>query len=589
MSWFKKILGLEGDAEVRVDRYIDCVKSLSSIDERARELAAAFQMRKSMVDDIASLSVDEQKSRVDKFGEFMKEHKKEVQSLLKEKMKVEKSMDDIKSAPDVHDACVAVDKYFRNKALYKSGAVSSYVFDAMIRKAKGSPVQFSDVLVFDPEGKLLILHRRQEGKKGENERGEWCLPGGHVDPGECHKEAAERELLEETGLRVHVDEVPAMKYETADSDIHYFRCYLPEDMEVVVDSTEHDGVAWVDYHNGGLDEYDFIYDLKDNLKKILGVAPLASSSNQTIEVLAKALKAGVISPEMFSEAVEKAKNKTHFSKEERKDLADKGEAMPDGKYPIRNKQDLHDAIKLVGASTTPEAEVKAWIRKRAKELDLESELPESWDEEKKSMGVAQTEPLIPESLEGTPKKDIEKAVRGFAVEVRFDDMEDADVFKAFIDDLREAGRLRFTEVEMKDPIEVEVEEEQPGPGNELKEVFRDYLCFIEGLKTCAKNLHWSETDNSKHVYMDDLMKEINDFEDKIAEAGQSTFGRFGEGEIEGRPVEISDPASLVDILYIRTNALRLELDGKPEYRGEVSWIDDFLGNLKQARYRLQMN
>lgn len=57
--------------------------------------------------------------------------------------------------------------------------------------------------------------------------------------------------------------------------------------------------------------------------------------------------------------------------------------MPNGKYPIRNSQDLKDAIRLVGASDMPESEVKAWIRKRAKELGLEKELPESWDEVEK--------------------------------------------------------------------------------------------------------------------------------------------------------------------------------------------------------------
>jgi hypothetical protein len=57
--------------------------------------------------------------------------------------------------------------------------------------------------------------------------------------------------------------------------------------------------------------------------------------------------------------------------------------MPNGKYPIRNEQDLHDAIRLVGASSMPEAEVKAWIRKRAKALGLESKLPESWSKDGK--------------------------------------------------------------------------------------------------------------------------------------------------------------------------------------------------------------
>lgn len=37
-----------------------------------------------------------------------------------------------------------------------------------------------------------------------NERGEWDLPGGRPDPGEDHRAALVREVLEETGLAVEV-------------------------------------------------------------------------------------------------------------------------------------------------------------------------------------------------------------------------------------------------------------------------------------------------------------------------------------------------------------------------------------------------
>jgi len=70
-------------------------------------------------------------------------------------------------------------------------------------------------------------------------------------------------------------------------------------------------------------------------------------------------------------------NKTDFPTKERKSLSEKGEAMPDGSFPIRNSQDLKDAIKSTGLAKSPD-KAKTWIKKRAKELDLEDLIPEDW-------------------------------------------------------------------------------------------------------------------------------------------------------------------------------------------------------------------
>lgn len=66
-----------------------------------------------------------------------------------------------------------------------------------------------------------------------------------------------------------------------------------------------------------------------------------------------------------------------FKQKERKDAADKGQAMPDGSFPIKNAADLKNAIKAVGRAKNPAA-AKAHIRRRAKALGLEDLLPEGW-------------------------------------------------------------------------------------------------------------------------------------------------------------------------------------------------------------------
>lgn len=70
-------------------------------------------------------------------------------------------------------------------------------------------------------------------------------------------------------------------------------------------------------------------------------------------------------------------NKHDFSAAERRRLTEKGEAMPDGAFPIRNRQDLQDAVHAIGRAKN-RAAAKRWISKRAGELDATDALPEDW-------------------------------------------------------------------------------------------------------------------------------------------------------------------------------------------------------------------
>ena len=51
--------------------------------------------------------------------------------------------------------------------------------------------------IFDEKREKVLLTKRADN-------GRWCLPGGHMESGESAAEACEREVLEETGLKVRV-------------------------------------------------------------------------------------------------------------------------------------------------------------------------------------------------------------------------------------------------------------------------------------------------------------------------------------------------------------------------------------------------
>jgi 8-oxo-dGTP diphosphatase len=58
-----------------------------------------------------------------------------------------------------------------------------------------TPLLTADCVVFDREGRLLLIRRKNPPFKGKH-----ALPGGFVDIGETIEQAALRELKEETGI-----------------------------------------------------------------------------------------------------------------------------------------------------------------------------------------------------------------------------------------------------------------------------------------------------------------------------------------------------------------------------------------------------
>lgn len=68
-----------------------------------------------------------------------------------------------------------------------------------------------------------------------------------------------------------------------------------------------------------------------------------------------------------------------ISAEARERLAKEGKALPDGSYPIRNVEDLKNAIRAYGRSRPGDrAKVRRHIMKRARQLKQGDLIPEEW-------------------------------------------------------------------------------------------------------------------------------------------------------------------------------------------------------------------
>lgn len=90
-----------------------------------------------------------------------------------------------------------------------------------------------------------------------------------------------------------------------------------------------------------------------------------------------------------------------YSREQRESMAESGEAMPDGSFPIADEADLSNAIQAHGRAKDIDA-AKAHIMKRAEELGLEDMIPEEWSS-------SNTGEMPPE--EETEKSEVSKLLR----------------------------------------------------------------------------------------------------------------------------------------------------------------------------------
>lgn len=96
-------------------------------------------------------------------------------------------------------------------------------------------------VITDAEGRVLIGKRPADKRHG----GLWEFPGGKVHDGESLAQAAERELLEELGVRL-ADAADAPDFTRADPGSHFRIIFLQVTIIGDPRALEHEELAWFD-------------------------------------------------------------------------------------------------------------------------------------------------------------------------------------------------------------------------------------------------------------------------------------------------------------------------------------------------------
>ena len=252
-----ELLGVKSESQ-KIDLYKSLKRELAESYAFGEELAERYQTQKSIIDEISHNGAsDEARSRaMEKYDNFLKEHQKEVAKAVSNHNRIMKSIERLRKDERVGQACRDIDFLDSMEQKYRAGEIKKSLFFDILKAKTGEPTKYADVIVQDPEGRILILWRCEDYVP----TGYCCIPGGHVDPGEDFKTAALRELMEETNIVPTKDDIleDYGEYKTKDAHIHYFCLRCKNHPVVSAQALEHCAYEWVDY--GELPVKPFIYD-----------------------------------------------------------------------------------------------------------------------------------------------------------------------------------------------------------------------------------------------------------------------------------------------------------------------------------------
>lgn len=115
-------------------------------------------------------------------------------------------------------------------------------------------------------------------------------------------------------------------------------------------------------------------------------------------------------------------------------------------------------------------------------------------------------------------------------------------------------------------------------------LFINYINKLEGFKTKCKNLHWAAPKKNIHVYLDDFLGIISDFQDTIAEGYMGILGRMQPNVVKGIPCET---LNAIDFIEEVKNTAIVFYDKIPQetiYVGIRSECEVFIQNINKYKY-----
>ena len=132
-----------------------------------------------------------------------------------------------------------------------------------------------------------------------------------------------------------------------------------------------------------------------------------------------------------------------------------------------------------------------------------------------------------------------------------------------------------------DPI---VEAGSHNESNGEKRLYIDFISKLEGWKTRCKNLHWAATRRNIHLYLDDFLEILSDYQDSLAEEIMGLYGPLSALDINGTMCASQNAKDFILDVIAGTHSFYDSIPDKTCTAGVKSECETFIHNCNKYKY-----
>jgi hypothetical protein len=116
------------------------------------------------------------------------------------------------------------------------------------------------------------------------------------------------------------------------------------------------------------------------------------------------------------------------------------------------------------------------------------------------------------------------------------------------------------------------------------QLFLSFINRLEGFKTRCKNLHWAAPRKNIHVYLDDFLGVISDYQDGLAEGYMGILGKMQPNAVKGIPCDCLNAFDFIATVKATTIDFYSKIPEDVIYKGITSECETFIQNINKYDY-----